>query len=102
MPKKRTYGRLKKELADQDAVLKEYLMQQGKRDAERDRKADERAVEEAKRADQRWLTVAQTFATTMAQTLATTMAMALNGDNAVAQTGNNNKRQRTESHGESN
>ena len=60
-PRKRSYGRLKKEIAKQDAVLKEYLMQQDKREAERDRKADEREETRDWRAQQRddhWLTLA--------------------------------------------
>ncbi|VEU37151.1 unnamed protein product [Pseudo-nitzschia multistriata] len=84
--RKRSYGRLKKEITEQDAVLKDYLMQKDKREAERDKNADEREAERVKREDARdehWLTMAETIA----------MALA----------GNINKRQRagTESHGDS-
>ena len=93
--KKRSYGRLKKEIAEQDAVLEEYLMQHDKREAERDKKADEREkarVQRANEQNEKWLT-------SLAQTFKSTMAMAL--------AGNSNKRHCTsaansKSHGESN
>ncbi|VEU37861.1 unnamed protein product [Pseudo-nitzschia multistriata] len=94
--KKRSYGRLKKEMNHQDAVLKDYLMRQDKRDADRDKKADEREAQRERREkerDQRWLTMAETIASSMASTMASTVALALNSSN---------KRPRTGSHGDSN